>query len=48
MELVRQLYTFEQIFERPLILGASVSADYLSFSPGKILALRYTDKKTFE
>lgn len=45
MELVKQLFTFEQIFERPLILGASVSADYLSNSPGKRLALRYTDKK---
>lgn len=30
-----------QIFSKPLIIGASVSADYLSASPGKRLALRY-------
>ncbi|RYZ82998.1 MAG: SGNH/GDSL hydrolase family protein [Proteobacteria bacterium] len=32
----------KNIFERPLILGASVSGDYLTESPGKRLALRYT------
>ncbi len=32
----------EKLFERPLILGASVSADWLAESPGKKLALRYT------
>lgn len=33
----------EKLFERPLILGASVSADWLAQSPGKKLALRYTE-----
>lgn len=32
-----------KIFERPLILGASVSGDFLTASPGKRLSLRYTD-----
>lgn len=35
-------YKLDEIFERPLILGASVSADYRTDSPGKRLALRYT------
>jgi hypothetical protein len=30
------------ILQRPLIIGASVSGDYLTESPGKRLALRYT------
>lgn len=30
------------ILARPLIVGASVSGDYLTPSPGKVLALRYT------
>ncbi len=32
-----------QVFQRPLIVGASVSADYRAPSPGKTLALRYTN-----
>lgn len=35
-------FDLKTIFERPLILGASVSGDYLTESPGKRLALRYT------
>jgi len=31
-----------QVLHRPLIIGASVSGDYLTASPGKRLALRYT------
>ncbi len=31
-----------QMMKRPLIVGASVSADWSAKSPGKILALRYT------
>lgn len=31
--------------QRPLILGASVSADWSSLSPGKKLALRYTQHR---
>lgn len=34
-----------QLFKKPLILGASVSADYFTESPGKRLALRYTSKE---
>ncbi|RYZ79224.1 MAG: hypothetical protein EOP06_27585, partial [Proteobacteria bacterium] len=30
--------------QKPLIIGASVSGDYLTESPGKRLALRYTKK----
>lgn len=33
-----------EIFKKPLIVGASISDDYLSISPGKRLALRWTDK----
>ncbi|WP_141736199.1 hypothetical protein [Oligoflexus tunisiensis] len=32
------------LLEKPLITGASVSADWSTSSPGKTLALRYTDK----
>jgi hypothetical protein len=32
----------KKIFNKPLIIGASVSADYLAESPGKRLAKRYT------
>jgi hypothetical protein len=32
----------EVAFRRPLIIGASVSADFKALSPGKRLALRYT------
>ena len=32
----------QEAFARPLILGASVSGDFLTESPGKRLALRYT------
>ncbi len=32
----------ESVMQRPLIVGASVSADWASKSPGKLLALRYT------
>lgn len=31
-----------RLFERPLIAGASVSADHFAVSPGKRLSLRYT------
>lgn len=31
-----------QLMKRPLIVGASVSADWSAKSPGKLLALRYT------
>lgn len=37
-----------ELFAKPLIIGASVSADYASLSPGKRLSLRYTDKKNVE
>lgn len=32
----------ENVFKRPLIMGASISADWATISPGKRLALRYT------
>jgi len=32
-----------QILHRPLIVGASISGDYLTQSPGKLLALRFTE-----
>jgi hypothetical protein len=35
----------KQILQRPLIVGASVSGDYLTSSPGKRLALRYTSSE---
>lgn len=35
----------QQIFKKPLITGASISADWASLSPGKRLSLRYTDAK---
>lgn len=35
----------ETIMQKPLILGASVSADWASKSPGKLLAMRYTDER---
>lgn len=41
----KQKSPLNKILQRPLIVGASVSADHLSPSPGKILALRYTDAK---
>ena len=44
MELVQNPLCLEEIFKKPLIVGASVSADYSSLSPGKCLCLRYTDK----
>ena len=34
----------EKVLEKPLITGASVSADWNTRSPGKTLALRYTEK----
>jgi len=34
----------QRIMQRPLIVGASVSADWAAKSPGKLLALRYTDE----
>lgn len=34
----------DTLMQRPLIVGASVSADWASKSPGKLLALRYTDE----
>jgi hypothetical protein len=36
--------TDRELFARPLIAGASVSADWASLSPGKRLSYRYTDK----
>lgn len=41
----KQNIKLNKILQRPLIVGASVSADHLSPSPGKVLALRYTDAK---
>src|SRR5688572_19002480 len=35
----------EEMLQRPLITGASVSADYNADSPGKRLAQRYTAKE---
>ena len=35
----------DEAFKKPLIIGASVSADYQTQSPGKRLALRYTTEK---
>jgi hypothetical protein len=32
-----------QVFKTPLILGASVSADYGTLSPGRSASLRYTE-----
>jgi len=37
-----------QTFQRPLIDGASVSADYRAQSPGKKLSLRYTMEENIE
>lgn len=34
----------KSVMKDPLILGASVSADWKAKSPGKLLALRYTDE----
>ena len=34
----------DEILKKPLIVGASVSADYQTKSPGKTLALRYTSE----
>jgi len=36
------------LFQSPLIVGASVSADWSSLSPGKVLSLRYTSKQNIE
>lgn len=41
----KQNVKLNKIMQRPLIVGASVSADHLSPSPGKVLALRYTEAK---
>ena len=35
--------TGNELFSAPLVIGASVSADYKTLSPGKILSLRFTD-----
>jgi hypothetical protein len=45
MELTLKDRPLEQILHKPLIIGASVSADHLSASPGKRLALQYTNKQ---
>jgi hypothetical protein len=37
-----------KLFEKPLIIGASVSADWASLSPGKRLALRYTKSSSIK
>lgn len=37
-----QKYVMDDVFKRPLIVGASVSDDYQTDSPGKELAFRYT------
>ncbi|MGZ5280197.1 MAG: hypothetical protein ACXWC9_09655 [Pseudobdellovibrionaceae bacterium] len=42
---IAEAYSHEglkQLFHKPLIVGASVSADYFTESPGKVLALDYT------
>jgi hypothetical protein len=44
MEIEKQTKSLQDLLHRPLIVGASVSDDYLSQSPGKRLALKYTDK----
>lgn len=44
MELLAQEKSIQQILEKPLIIGASVSADHFTSSPGKRLALRYTHR----
>lgn len=38
-----QSQSLRNVLERPLITGASVSADWSTLSPGKVLALRFTD-----
>lgn len=40
-----QNFNLEEILKKPLIVGASVSADYQTQSPGKRLALRFTEDK---
>lgn len=37
--------TLKLLFQKPLILGASVSANYFTDSPGRTLALRHTESK---
>lgn len=37
--------SIKTVFQKPLILGASVSANYFTDSPGRTLALRHTDSK---
>lgn len=37
--------SIKNVFQKPLILGASVSANYFTDSPGRTLALRHTDSK---
>ena len=39
---IHVLAMLKQAMQRPLILGASVSGDYLTASPGRRLALRFT------
>lgn len=41
-ESAQPVNSLEKLMQRPLILGASVSADRATASPGKRLALRYT------
>ncbi len=38
----RPAQNLKQLFQKPLIVGASVSADYFTESPGKLVALDYT------
>jgi hypothetical protein len=38
----RPAQNLQQLFQKPLIVGASVSADYFTESPGKLVALDYT------
>ncbi|MBC7659119.1 MAG: SGNH/GDSL hydrolase family protein [Chitinophagaceae bacterium] len=43
-EMSKSRPSIPSIMQRPLIVGASVSADWKAKSPGKLLALRYTEE----
>lgn len=43
-----QTFSPNAAFKKPLVSGASVSADWNTLSPGKTLALRYTDPKSIK
>lgn len=48
IETLENSQTLKELFHKPLIIGASVSADYLSNSPGKRLALRFTERHNIQ